>query len=249
MSNKIGSGYAAALRPTGVELVWGGGWRNFGLGSAAPVGSISSPRSAIGRGSRIEAGERGMAEICDFSVGQAGVVARLASHGEREGSRNQGLGLGCRLMAGLTARSVAQLPAQRLSASPGRGLPPFRPAPAATMVASASRQIHEIRAKEGPYCCLKLRSRPLVSGQNNGSGFGPERPTPDHGVRGAGRLPARWDAQNRSASRGNGAEVLRCDGLEHGARAPFVERSRGGYGAGSKAVNPMVETSVDKSRR
>lgn len=229
--NKIGCGYAAPVGSTGVDPARGRGWRNF-------AARASSSRRLID-------GSAEMAEKCHSSSGARSVVAWMPSHGAPKGGRSQRLELHRRLIAGLTAPSLAQLLASARRVGPRPGASPFRPAPGPTRVASASRRDQRFSAVGRPFHCLKLRLSQTASFGTNGSGPEAGRLTPKNGVRGAGAAALRQRARNRSAGRENGAEAGHSGDLRHVARAPFVERTAGSYVAISQTVNCSVQTSVE----
>jgi hypothetical protein len=233
--NKIGRGYAVALRPTGVASAGERGWPEFRRGSPLPA---SSTRSPIG----LEAGAAGMAEKRRFSVAQVRTVARASSHGRRKAERSQADGPQRRLMAGLAARPDPQ----RLAERAGGAAPPFGSAGAGTRVAHESRGSSEFQALEGPQSCLRLRSGLRHPHRINGSGPRAALSTPENGVGGAGRSASTADARNGSAGRGNGAEGRKTGGVRHEADAPFVERTREATPTGA-AVNEWSQMSVENS--
>jgi hypothetical protein len=245
LSNKIGRGYAVSLGATGVEAAGERAWRNFRRADL-PAIEIAPAQLDQVQLDQVQRSSAGMAEIRAFRLGAGRLVARLASHGEAKGQQDQRLGFGCRLMAGLTARLDAQLPERRSSARPRGAASPFRSAGAATRVASASRQIHEIQAQSAPQQCPKLRSSQTIPSRLNGSGPGAVLSTPKNGVRGAGSLRCAADARKGSAGCEGRAGAAIFGGLKHEALAPSVERS-GKATPRHAAVNEPRQKSVEKS--
>jgi hypothetical protein len=245
--NLIVAGYAPPRRSTGVASVGGGGWRDFGSRRGSSRLPIELDQAQLRRSA-------GMAEKRHFVGGRLVAVARLASHGQEKGERGQALGPDCRLMAGLTARPISG----GRQVARGGAASPFRPAPGVTRVASASRQIHEIQAQVGPYLCLTLRSGEPQPSDRAGRGRGTVLANPQNGVGGIAPVvrpstPTGADAPSTgartgSASREGCAESGFSGRLKHGARAPFVERSCGSYGAVGETVNRPVNAAVDNAK-
>lgn len=227
---------------------------NAGVPAATAVAPAGERRLAdFGRCDRrsidqVEAAGEGMAEICHCWMVGGPPVARMTSHGWPIVERSQALGLQRRLIAGLTdgrAVEAAQLGGSRRLAARRGAASPFRPAPGGTRVAQESRGSTQIQAQVGPDLCLKPRSSRSLPSRQNGSGPEAGRSTSQNGVGGVGSALRDRGAKNRSASRENGAEGRNFSGVEHSARAPFVERVGENCSRRAATVNASEQTSVE----